>query len=151
MTQCLLRDSVFKVAQCKDRILSKSRVGRRARMSEFKAAPSVQMTSGDGLRSSPEGGYGSFSSGLPPHRAQEWRSHGHTWGSPDSCLAHGLHKCAPMSSFSAVELDLQLVGAVRLLDKSLDKAKLHFFLVNKTSNTPGGETLLGASDELFSC
>ena len=33
-----------------------------------------------------------------------------TCGDTDSCLAHGMHKCAPMSSFSAVELDLQLIS-----------------------------------------
>lgn len=33
-----------------------------------------------------------------------------TCGDADSCVAHGIHKSALMSSFSAVELDLQLVS-----------------------------------------
>lgn len=44
--------------------------------------------------------------GLPPPGAQGG-GHMVTHGDADSCLAHGLHKCAPMSSFSAVELYLQ--------------------------------------------
>lgn len=54
-----------------------------------------------------------------------------TRGDADSCLAHGLQKCAPMSSFSAVEMDLQLVSCETQINLLTRPSFIFFWLIKQ--------------------